>query len=149
MLKAGEFSRKMETHSLLKRGIWFFLIPGLKQIALKEALELLSKLGQSWSLKNIQGEMGCFWLFVNPLDRLIPVSSDLGCQLSSNELGRPNSLWSIPMIMFNFPQRSSALICIFPGRAVTLLFTRNFNSNGHQSTDIQVYDEGKVTSKLS
>lgn len=24
MVKAGEFSRKMETHLLLKRGIWFF-----------------------------------------------------------------------------------------------------------------------------
>lgn len=28
MVEAGEFSRKMETHLLLKRGIWFFLIPG-------------------------------------------------------------------------------------------------------------------------
>lgn len=32
MVEAGEFSRKMETHLLLKRGIWFFLIPGQSNI---------------------------------------------------------------------------------------------------------------------
>ena len=41
----------------------------------------------------------------------------------------------------NFLERSCIFIFIFPERALTLAFTCNFNSYGHQSTDIQVYNE--------
>lgn len=38
MVKAGEFSRKMETHLLLKRGIWFFFNTWFKTNSLKGGL---------------------------------------------------------------------------------------------------------------
>ena len=44
-------------------------------------------------------------------------------------------------IRTNFSERSFTLKFIFPGGALTLIFTCNSNSNGHQSTDRQVYNE--------
>ena len=38
-----------------------------------------------------------------------------------------------------FSERSSTLI--FPERTLTLLFTCNFSSNGHQGTDTEMYNE--------
>ena len=47
----------------------------------------------------------------------------------------------------NFPQRSSTLTFIFPGKALALMFTCSFNRNGHQSTDIQGYNERQSIKK--
>ena len=43
----------------------------------------------------------------------------------------------------NFPETSPTLKFTFPGRALTLMFTCNFNGNGHQSTNIQVYNQNQ------
>ena len=47
----------------------------------------------------------------------------------------------------NFPERSVTLIFIFPERALTRTFICNFNSNDHQSTDRQVFNEKQSKKK--
>ena len=63
-----------------------------------KASALLPRSSRSWSCKSIARVIGCFWFFVNPLDRLMPIIWDLSGQLLSSGLGRPSSLCGIPMI---------------------------------------------------